>query len=196
MVATCRCSVKTTKGGFIESVFFRALKEVMFILIFIGNELLDKSKRDKLSMPLEFITYAFVEGKLYKHYNNDGTFILQHGKAWGNDVVYGAIFALKDASFYIRLLDSYHQCSLSVLMRNHSRDIHHRTEQMATPISFDSLDDFVSLKYRERSQVEVHVYTGNPNHPKINQRLNKTVSYRISSGVDKHFTKLFREESS
>lgn len=169
----------------------------MFIskLIFIGNELLDPSRKKQLALPLEFISYGFVKGKLYKHFMNDGTFLLQYGKAWGNDVVYGGIFALNDYDFYIRLLDSYHQCSMSALGRNHSRDVHHRKAHQATPISFTTIDELCSLKYRERSPVEVQVYLGNPNHPKINQRLNKTVSYRITDGIDRKFIQLFREEA-
>lgn len=164
-------------------------------LLFINNELLGSEKRKKLNIPLTFITFAFVEGKLYKHFRNDGTFLLSHGKAWGNNVVYGAIFAIPDYSFYIRLLDSYHQCSQSLLGHNHSRDVHHRTEKLATPITFQTLDDFTRLKYKEREPIRVQVYTGNINHPKINQRLNKSVSYRIESGVDKHFTQLYQEGS-
>lgn len=164
-------------------------------LIFISNELLDESKLKRLSVPLQLISFGFVEGKLYKHFRNDGTFMLpKHGRSWGNDVVYGAIFAVPDFTFYIRLLDSYHQCSLSALGRNHTYDVHHRIEQLATPISFTSMEEFVSLKYRERTPIEVNLYTGNLTHPKINQRLNKTAGYRIESGVDKNLTKLFREE--
>jgi len=148
-----------------------------------------------LNLPLEFISYGFVEAKLYKHFMNNGTFILSYGKQWGNSVVYGAIFSLSDADFYIRLLDSYHQCSMSVLGRNHSRDVHHRISNTATPINFATIDDLERLKYRERSDIDVQFYTGNINHPKINQRLNKTVSYRILNGVDRHFTKLFQEET-
>lgn len=167
----------------------RALKGVMHItqstLLFIGNELLDPRTRDTLGLPLQFISYGFIEGKLYRHYRNDGTFILQDsGKEWGNSVVYGAIFALPDFDFYIRLLDSYHQCSQSALARNHSRDVHHRHITQATPIAFSTFEDFTHLKYRERSPFDVHVYLGNKTHPKITQRLTKTHSYRLVSGVD------------
>jgi hypothetical protein len=163
-------------------------------LVFVANELLDPQKREILNIPMEFITFAFIEGKMYRHFRNQGTFILPNHIDWGNNVVYGAIYAISEFDFYIRLLDSYHQCSYSVLGRNHKRDVHHRTETHATPISFDTFDDFTRLKYRERDEVEVQVYQGNPNHPKITQRLHKSNSYRIQSGVDENIIKLFREE--
>ena len=131
---------------------------------------------------------------MYKHFRNDGTFTLQNvGKAWGNDVVYGGIFALSDYDFYIRLLDSYHQCSLALLGVNHEKDVHHRHRVLATPIAFDSIDELERLKYREREPLTVNMYQGNLNHPKIKQRLDKTVNYRIVDGVDKHFIELIRE---
>lgn len=162
-------------------------------LLFVGNELLGET-RELLRVPMEFITFAFVEGKLFKHFRNDGTFILSYGKPWGNSVVYGAIFAINDFDFYTRILDSYHQCSLSALGRNHLFDVHHRITTKATPITFASIDELERLKYRERNQVEVQMYEGNQNHPKIKQRLNKTHSYRIVDGVDKNLIKLIREE--
>jgi hypothetical protein len=172
------------------------LKGVMLIsIIFISNELLDPRKCEDLHLPLEFLSFGFTEGKLYKHYRNDGTFLAQYGKDWGNNVVYGALFALKDPDFYLRLLDSYHQCSRSVLGRNHSKDVHHRINKKVTPISFATIEDFIHLKYREREEWDAEMYVGNLTHPKLNQRLTKTVSYRITSGVDLNFIKRFREET-
>lgn len=146
-----------------------------------------------MRIPFEFITFAFVEGKLYRHFKSEQTFILRHGKSWGNSVVYGAIFAVRDFDFYIRIIDSYHQCSLDALKRNHKKDVHHRITTKATPIHFQSWDDFLHLKYSEHEPIDVQTYIGNPNHPKIKQRLNKTHSYRIVSGVDKQFQTLYRE---
>lgn len=166
-------------------------------LIFIANELLDPERRNVLNLPVTFITYGFVEGKMYKHYRNDGTFHLPRaGKAWGNGVVYGAVFALAHYDFYIRLLDSYHQCSLSALRANHSKDVHHRLITDVTPISFSSVDELERLKYTEREPIRAHVYTGNPNHPKIHNRLSHPGKprYRLVDGVDKRLIKQIREE--
>ncbi len=113
---------------------------------------------------------------------------------WGNNVIYGAIYSLRDAPFYIRILDAYQLCSLATLKRNHINDMHHRIQVGAVPISFDSIDELERVKYKEREGVVVQTYVGNPNHPKINQRLNKTNSYRVIDGMDDHIKQFIREE--
>lgn len=163
-------------------------------LLFLSNELCSPSWQREMRLPLEFITFAHIKGKMYKHFRNNGSFVLESKKKWGNDVVYGGIFLLKDFDFYIRILDAYQLCSLSSLYRNHKLDIHHRITTEATPISFSTVDEFERLMYKEREAIRVQTYVGNPNHPKIKQRLNKTVSYRIYDGIDKkHFRELIRE---
>ena len=162
-------------------------------LVFLSNELLDQSRTQSLGVPLQFITFAHIEGKLYKHFRNEGTFVSTHGKVWGNRVVYGAIYAVQDFDFYIRTLDSYHQCSRSLLRGNHVNDVHHRLETKATPISFKTINELERLQYKEREAIRVFAYYGNLNHPRIKQRLNKTVSYRLIHGMDRHFSKLIRE---
>lgn len=164
-------------------------------LLFLSNEFCNPHWYRDMRLPLEFITFAFIKGKMYKHFRNDGTFVLQNQGRWGNDVVYGGLFLLKDFDFYIRILDAYHTCSLSTLQRNHTLDLHHRIITQATPISFQSIDELERLKYRERNCIDVQTYLGNSNHPKITQRLrNKSMSYRIKDGINKlHFKELIRE---
>lgn len=162
-------------------------------LIFLCNELLDPAKRSILSLPLHFIRFAHVEGKLFKHFVNQGTFLVEQGRQWGNKVVYGAVFALEDFDFHIRLLDSYHQCSLSNLKFNHVKDVHHRDVRNVTFIDFDSIDELERLMYNEVHTEPCYVYLGNKNHPKINQRLNTTKDYRILDGVDPSFVRQYRE---
>jgi hypothetical protein len=147
----------------------------------------------RLNVPLQFITFAFVHGKLYHHYKKKSTFVVQSNRrSWGNDVVYGALFLVNDYHFYIRSIDSYFACSKSILQRNHTYDLHHRINTLATPITFSSLDEFSSLKYKEGSEVRCEMYVGNPNQPKINQRLQSRA--RIIDGLDKqHFKELTRE---
>lgn len=130
---------------------------------------------------------------MYTHVGANETFILNYGKDWGNTVVYGALFAISDFNYYISLLDAYHQCSMSNFGLNHPKDIHHREIRKITPITFDTIDELERIKYRENVPIDAHVYFGNVNHPKINQRLNKTVSYRVVDGIDKHFIQLYRE---
>lgn len=165
-------------------------------LLFLHNELMMRAVRVSLRLPLHFVTFAYVEGKLFRHMRNQSTFILPHdGDTWSNRYVYGAIFAPTDFSFYIRQLDAYFACSRDALKRNHSKDLHHRHLVPATPISFDTLDDFGRLKYIERDNVECFAYFGNPIHPKVYQRLQGKHSYRIVDGVDKlSFQTLVTEE--
>jgi hypothetical protein len=150
-------------------------------------------KHKELNIPLEFVTFAHIEGKLYKHFRNNGSFVLPNVKRKGS-VVYGAIFLLRDFDFYIRLLDAYYMCSYSTLHTNHRRDIHHREIVQATPIAFSDLDSFSRLLYKEKENVATNVYYGNRTHPKINQRLNLDARYRIIDGVSaKQFTEIYRE---
>jgi hypothetical protein len=166
-------------------------------LLFLYNELLNPSRQRELRIPMDFVSFAYIKGNLYRHFRNESTFILPNAKrVWGNHMVYGALFHIKDFSFYIELLDRYHQCSLSSLMRNHNFDIHHRESTCATPIHFNTLDEMGRLIYRESEPIQSYVYFGNPNHPKIKQRLGiNNNSYRILDGVDKiYFKKLYEEE--
>lgn len=138
-----------------------------------------------------------MDARLYRHARGNGTFIapLNVKKKWGNDVVYGGIFLLRDFDYYIRTLDAYHICSLSTLLKNHSRDLHHRLLTSITPITFSTVNDFCSLQYEEHSPIKSHVYWGNPTHPKINQRLHSQARpNRITDGVEKeHFNALLKE---
>lgn len=147
-------------------------------------------------MPLEFITFAYMEGKMYRFAHSKGTFVVQDAKQrWGNDVVYGALFLVNDFHFYIRTLDAYQGCSLSMLGKNHSNDLQHRVHVPITPITFSTRDEFLSLRYKEKESIEALAYVGNLKHPKITQRVYSDVRpYRIIQGIDKpHFVPLLRE---
>lgn len=113
-----------------------------------------------------------------------------------NFVVYGALFLCKDFDFYCRILDAYHLCSLSTLLRNHPCDELHRVNIPITPIYFDTLDELQRLSYRESiDSIQAQTYTANTNNPKILNRMNTTVNtYRITSGINApNFKKLFWE---
>lgn len=144
---------------------------------------------------MEFINFAFTGGKLYNHYWKQGTFVVPENKQrWGNDAVYGGVFYLKDSHFYIRSLDAYQQCSLSLLGVNHIYDLHHRVEAIVTPISFSNVEEFVSLRYKERNNIDAQMYVGNIKHPKINQILSSKQHKRILQGLQKDvFNELLKE---
>ena len=163
-------------------------------LLFLYNELIDPEVQEKLKLPLEFISFAITDGKMYTHYNDNGVFMMPLGidKDWGNTKVYGALFVCKDISFYYSLLDAYHACSMYNLRRNHIMDMHHRVNIKATPIYFDNLEDMSRLKYREGVDIDAITYIGNINHSKIYKRFSITQSNRIVDGIlPKHYKKLY-----
>lgn len=163
-------------------------------LLFLSNELMMISRHRQMGLPLHFVSFAFMEGKMFSHHWKHGTFVIQDEERWGNTVCYGALFHLDDFYFYIRLLDAYFACSMSALRTNHANDIHHRMHVDVTPIQFASLDDFSRLKYEERDTIRAFAYLGNKTHPKITQRLHAHNSYRIIDGIDKQaFIQLNKE---
>ena len=165
-------------------------------LVFLHNELLNPQLyRNQLRIPLEFICFGIIDGKMYSHFGQTSTFILPNSdsKDWGNTKIYGAIFLVKEIDFYISLLDAYHMCSMTNLRRNHIKDVHHRKIVSVIPIFFDTLDDLSKLKYEEGEEIEATTYFGNIEHPKINQRFVTTASYRLVDGINReNYTKLFR----
>lgn len=185
---------KSQRAGSTPAHIVSKRKGVLRIeLIFLSNELMNPRKYHDLGVPLQFITFAFVQGKMYHHYQRKSTFVVQSNKrSWGSDVVYGALFLVNDHYFHIRSIDSYMACSKSALHRNHSYDLHHRLNTVATPITFSSAEDFCALKYKEMKKIRCEMYVGNPNQPKINHRLQSRS--RIIDGLDKqHYKELIRE---
>lgn len=175
---------------------YLVLKVMSNKLIFLYNELLSPQVHNVLRIPLQFISFAYVKGKMYTHGQKVSCFTIPLGvnKHWGNTCVYGGLFLLRDWEFYTNILDAYHTCSLSTLFTNHRRDIHHRKEVMVTPISFDGLQNMGRLMYHELKEVECSMYFGNTSHAKIRQRLDSHNSYRIIDGVSKkHFKQLYQE---
>jgi hypothetical protein len=167
-------------------------------LIFLYNELLNPLiYHDMMRLPLDFICFGIIDGKMYTHFRNKSVFVLpyNHLGKWGNTKIYGAVFTMRDFSFYIDLLDAYHISSKSRLKRNHSLDLHHRKTVDVTPIHFSSLDDLSRLKYRESEiTLKAETYLGNSTHPKIKDRYNnKIISRRVIDGIDKYnFKELYR----
>ena len=165
-------------------------------LLFLYNELMNPDFYNNMRLPLEFISYGIIDGKMYRHLGNKSVFILpyNHQKIWGNTKIYGGLFVCRDIDFYITILDAYHVCYKDKLKRNHIYDMHHRHIVEVTPIYFNTLDDLARLKYREGSStIQANTYFGNPKHPKIMNRIGKTQSHRVIDGIDAdNFKKLFR----
>lgn len=151
-----------------------------------------------MNLPLEFIAFGITNGKMYHGHFNIDTFISTTDSInmTRNSVVYGALFLCKDFDFYIRILDSYHLCSLSTLLRNHPCDELHRTNVSIRPIYFNTLDELQYLKYIESNDnIVAQTYIANIDHPKIKQRMDTSNNtHRITSGINAdNFKKLFWE---
>lgn len=165
-------------------------------LLFLSNELLNPEVQKMMQLPLTFVAFSMVSGKLYSHFRSQSNFLITDytDQTWGNSKVYGALFICKDFDFYSAILDAYHVCSMSTMLRNHNLDIQHRVDVETTLIHFETLDDLSRLKYREGEHIIAQTYVGNPKHPKISSRFHSTVSYRIVDGIDSdNFKKLFEE---
>jgi hypothetical protein len=152
--------------------------------IFIYDKMINPEFNKNIGIPLQFICYAKMEGKMFRHFHSNNVFALQNkSRTYMNKYIYGALFELSDADFYIRNLDAHYACSLSMLRTNHKLDLHHRVYQKITPIHFNSIFDFTRLKYTQSESIETFVYIGNTSHKRIKNRLNKTHSYRLIDGV-------------
>lgn len=166
-------------------------------IVFLSNELVNPQVQRVMKLPIDFISFGIIKGRMYSQHKHNGSFVLPVDvkKKWGNEVVYGGIFLCKEFEFYARILDAYHACSLTALLCNHILDINHRVMIDVQPIYFSSLEELGRLKYREGEKVKMHGYMGNPNHPRIIKRINdKKNSYRIIDGVDiKNFKQLWEE---
>jgi len=166
-------------------------------MLFLTNEIMNPIRQRELRIPLTFICFGIIKGKMYTHYRNSkSTFVITNvEKPYGNEVVYGGLFLCKDFDYYSRILDAYHVCSMSTLFYNHIKDIHHRENVEVTTIKFNSLIDLAKLKYEEITQVEAETYVGNLNHPNISKRILCTNhTYRIADGIDvNNFKELYRE---
>lgn len=154
-------------------------------LLFVTNKLIEPSYRDELKLPMEFVCFAILKGKMYTHKRD--TFIIDWLWGDGNDVVYGAVYVLKDDYFHIRTVDALHNCTLSALGRNHPLDLQHRISANVKPIKFDSIDELVRLKYRELDPLRVEMYIGNRLNSTIQKRINRTqkINFRIKNGIQK-----------
>lgn len=136
-----------------------------------------------MNLPMTFITFAIMRGKMYRQSGGNGIFITNQGRDWGNKVVYGSIYLLDEDDFYIRSLDAYHGCSLHTMRVNHQLDTQHRIRTSVIPISFTTLDELAMLRYIEREPIAVETYVGNLNHTKLKPRIKDNGRHRITDGI-------------
>lgn len=161
-------------------------------LIFIYDRLLHPDWRSRLKLPLIFISFAFVKGKMFTYRDSKkvgSVFIVKPNsitQKHGNDLVYGALFLLDKSEHYLRTLDSMYVCSLARMFKNHDLDFMHRNEILATPIHFKTLESFHNLLYYEQTPVKCFAYYGNVKNSYIKHRVKGTRgnSNRIMHNID------------
>ena len=129
------------------------------------------------------ITIALSEGKMW-NMGLDTVVTTQGSRAWGVNNVYGMVYHLPDNQYYLRKLDAYYNCSLSALLRNHSRDINHRTKIKVIPLALETLEVLASHRYELNSEpVEVWTWNANKSLPSVQRRL-RLATNRIHSGCN------------
>lgn len=167
-------------------------------LIFLYDKTMNKNYRNKLLLPIHFISYGYIPAKMYHYKEHKDTLIAidnNHvSRKWGNDKVFGGVFLLDYYNVTIRTLDGLYACSKARLNNNNKNDLMHRVKTSVTLITFNDLEELTVMKYKEREQVLADTYLGNPNHEWIKHRI-KMQRYRVIDGIDKvHFKKMFEQE--
>lgn len=154
-------------------------------VIFLYNYMLNDKWQNKSKLPLTFLSFGFMKGKVYRIEDNyiaiDST---SKKHKWNDDRVYGAFYILDNSEFYMRVLDGIMGCSLTSLHKNHTMDYMHRKKVPITPIYFDSITEFAQLLYKEKDEIECISYVGNMENRFISYKVNNTHRNRISNGMD------------
>jgi len=161
----------------------------MEALVFLTGNLQDPDLQEKLKLQLTFVNHTIMFGKMYK--SGKDTFCAKpNNKRQGNCVVYGSLYYVKHFEHYIRIIDTMHDCSLSLLGSNHKLDKQHRVISNITMLDFNSLDDLINLRYAEGATIEAYAYLANTHHQSIFKKISSVNKmYRVQSGVNKAFLK-------
>lgn len=155
-------------------------------LLFLYNELLDEDYQNKLRLPLEFISFAYIDNALM--YDICGRYIAIEDnkiiKSKKYNRIYGALFILDNAENYIRNIDAYLMCSKGLVGKNHKLDQFHRINKLATPIHFKTIEDFLKLKYNETEAITTITYLANTENEFIKSKVNNSTNNRETCGFD------------
>lgn len=119
---------------------------------------------DTTSANVTNVTPAFVEGKMYSNYNRTPIGIrLDDGKRRkAPHIMYGAVIEFEAPVNVWEKLDVYHSCSRAFIGQKAPYDLFIREEVVARPIHFDSMEDFLNLKFeRGDEDIECYCYFGN-----------------------------------
>lgn len=143
----------------------------------IGDKWQEKSK-----LPLTFISFAFIEGKMYRIENN--YLAVQKKHKW-EDRLYGAIFLLDNSEYYLRVLDGIMGCSMTSLGNNHRLDFTHRITIQTIPIFFNTITEFAKLLYVEKNPTKCITYIANLENTLIDKKVNNTYRNHVRYGFDR-----------
>ena len=162
-------------------------------LIFISDKLMLNEVQKKYGISLIFVSYGYIngfmlkKGKNYKPYKKD---VLP--RVNNNDRIYVVLAILERAEVFIRILDGIMGCSKSSLGENHVMDLNHRFKVRATPISFESIDDFLKMKYKSKEEIICDAYYCNPKNK--SNKIPKKNKVRYDFDVDSLIDKILLEE--
>jgi hypothetical protein len=159
-------------------------------VIFLYDELMTKEKQSLLRLPLKFLSYGYVRGKMY-WLNDDKKrryFVIppqseQHRSQW-NTFVYGGIFVMNDFDEYERALYSYYNSSIPYVGEIMQEDLYYPKICTVTPIAFSTLQELEECRYQSLSDVDMLVMLANESNQKVQNSLKHGRYYRRNSGID------------
>ena len=155
-------------------------------VVFLYNELMNKSYQEKLKLPLEFICFAYIEGAIMYDIKGKYYALKENSlrKTKGYNRVYGALYILHNSEHFLRTLDASLVCSRGIIGKNHKLDVMHRTKEKAIPIHFKTVEEFLKMKYNEGDGLDVITYIANPENELIKSNVINTVRNREVCGLD------------
>lgn len=154
-------------------------------VVFLYNYMLSDKWQKKSKLPLTFISFGYINAKLYRIEENYIAIDNSSKKhKWNYDKLYGAFYMLDSSEYYLRVLDGVMGCSLTALNKNHTMDYMHRKKIETIPIYFNTITEFAQLLYREKEKIECFTYFGNINNKLINYKVNNSYRNRENRGYD------------
>lgn len=164
------------------------------MLLFLYDKLMTKHEQECANLDLEFIAFGQISAKMY--WLND----TKRKRVFAmvppiktTSLVYGGIFLLKDYEHNRYKLHAYYNNSMPYTDCTLIEDLYEMRTVNVIPISFGSLKDLESGKYKKGNPVECFAFFGNPVNKQI--QYNAARRYYKLKGVDKDsFIKLIREQ--
>ena len=155
-------------------------------VVFLYNEWLDEEKQKLAKLPLEFVCFAYIDNAVM--YEIEGRYVaIRKGEIATTkkyNKVYGALYILHSSERSIRTLDAVMMCSKAFIGSNHKYDVTHRINAQITPIHFDSVEEFLLMRYTEGDELDVITYLANQDNTMIRENVLNSVRNREVCGFD------------